>query len=110
MASIVERNGKYAVVVNYRDEKGKRKQKWVTFDTKKEAKEYQSRMAYAAAAGLPVLFSSSHTVDELWDEYVKNYGLGKWSYSHFDSSKRMYDLYVSPYIGKVNLKTSLHGS
>ena len=27
MASIVERNGKYAVVVNYRDEKGKRKQK-----------------------------------------------------------------------------------
>ena len=36
MASIIKRNNKYCVVVNYTDMKGKRKQKWESFDTKKE--------------------------------------------------------------------------
>ena len=38
MASIKERNGKYCVIYNYVNPKGKRKQKWETFSTKAEAK------------------------------------------------------------------------
>lgn len=104
MASIIKRGDKYAVVVNYTDEKGNRKQKWTTFVTKKEAKEYAARMDYAAGAGIPILFSGAKTVDELWDEYVRNYGLEKWSYSHFDAAKRLYDNYVAKYIGRMKLK------
>ena len=34
MASIKERNGKYCVIYNYVNPKGKRKQKWETYTTK----------------------------------------------------------------------------
>ena len=37
MASIHKRNGKYAVMYNYVDENGKRKQKWESFKTQAEA-------------------------------------------------------------------------
>ena len=38
MASIRERKGKFNVIYNYKDDSGKRKQKWETYDTKNEAK------------------------------------------------------------------------
>ena len=38
MASIVKRRNKYCVVYKYKDEKGKEKQRWESFDTKREAK------------------------------------------------------------------------
>ena len=47
MASLVERNGKYSVVINYTDPTGKRRQKWETFDTRKEAKEYKKKVEQA---------------------------------------------------------------
>ena len=34
MASIRERNGKFNVIYNYKDDSGKRRQKWETYDTK----------------------------------------------------------------------------
>lgn len=33
MASIVKRKNRYAVVYNYKDDKGNTRQKWETFDT-----------------------------------------------------------------------------
>ena len=104
MASIIKRNGKYAVVINYTDEKGKRKQKWATFETKKEAKEYKTRVELAAFSGAPLVFPASKTVDELMDEYIKNYGAEKWSFNYFDRVKRMREHYISPYIGTMKLK------
>ena len=38
MASIRERNGKFNVIYSYTNEKGERKQKWETYETKAEAK------------------------------------------------------------------------
>ena len=35
MASIRERNGKFNVIYSYTNEKGERKQKWETYETKK---------------------------------------------------------------------------
>ena len=38
MASIQKRNKKYAVVYTYEDGEGKKRQKWESFDSFKEAK------------------------------------------------------------------------
>ena len=38
MASVRERNGKFNVIYSYTNEKGERKQKWETYETKAEAK------------------------------------------------------------------------
>ena len=40
MASIVERNHKFKVVYYYKNDAGKRIQKWETYDTKAEAVSY----------------------------------------------------------------------
>ena len=56
MASIRERNGKFNVIYSYTNEKGERKQKWETYETKAEAKrrkkeiEYKKEMGYSTAA------------------------------------------------------------
>ena len=42
MASIRERNGKFNVIYSYTNEKGERKQKWETYETKAEAKRRKS--------------------------------------------------------------------
>ena len=50
--SIRERNGKFNVIYSYTNEKGERKQKWETYETKAEAKrrkkeiEYKKKMKY----------------------------------------------------------------
>jgi len=36
MASIRERNGKFNVIYSYTNEKGERKQKWETYETKEK--------------------------------------------------------------------------
>ena len=46
MASIKERNGKYCVIYNYVNPKGKRKQKWETYTTKAEAKARKAEIEY----------------------------------------------------------------
>ncbi len=43
MASIRERNGKFNVIYNYKDDSGKRRQKWETYDTKAEAKKRKEK-------------------------------------------------------------------
>ena len=43
MASIRERKGKFNVIYNYKDDSGKRKQKWETYDTKSRGKEEEKR-------------------------------------------------------------------
>ena len=39
MASIRERNGKFNVIYSYTNEKGERKQKWETYETKGRSQE-----------------------------------------------------------------------
>ena len=104
MASLVERNGKYSVVINYTDPTGKRRQKWETFETKKEAKEYKKKVEQAQSVGLPVVIPAATTVEELMREFVDNYGREKWSYSNYDGNIRMIRNYILPYIGKMKIK------
>ena len=44
MASIRERNGKFAVIYTYKDSEGNKRQKWETYPTKAEAKKRQKEM------------------------------------------------------------------
>ena len=46
MASIRERNGKFNVIYSYTNEKGERKQKWETYETKAEAKRRKKEIEY----------------------------------------------------------------
>ncbi|MBQ6147943.1 MAG: site-specific integrase [Oscillospiraceae bacterium] len=104
MASIINRNGKYAVVFNYTDQDGKRRQKWETFTTKKEAQAYKAKMEYAQAAGMQMFVPSAKTVDDLMAEYISQYGKQSWSHSYYDKAQSLVKHYVSPYIGKMRLK------
>ena len=62
MASIRERNGKFNVIYSYTNEKGERKQKWETYETKAEAKrrkkeiEYKRRLENSHSQSAKLLF------------------------------------------------------
>lgn len=103
MASIIERRGKFCVVVNYTDQKGKRRQKWSTFDTKKEAQVYAAKMEYSKAAGLSVFLPTSKTVEDLMKDFVENYGRDKWSHSNYQRCVSIIRNYINPHIGKMKL-------
>jgi len=104
MASIVEKRGKYSVVVDYKDKDGKRRQKWESFDTKKEAEAYKAKIEYSKAVGLPTVLPNAGTVEELLKEFVETYGKEKWSYSNYASNESRIRNYIIPYIGKMKLK------
>ena len=104
MASIVEKRGKYSVVVDYKDKDGKRRQKWESFDTKKEAEAYKAKIEYSKSVGLPTVMPNAETVEELMKEFVETYGREKWSYSNYASNISRIRNYILPYIGKMKLK------
>ena len=51
MASIRERNGKFNVIYSYTNDKGERKQKWETYETKAEAKRRKKEIEYKQSLG-----------------------------------------------------------
>ena len=104
MASIIKRNGKYSVVLNYTDADGKRRQKWETFPTKKEAQAYKAKLEYSQAAGIQAFVPSAKSVDELLEEYIKNYGTQNWSHGYYYKAQSLIKHYVSPFIGKMKIK------
>ena len=69
MASIRERNGKFNVIYSYTNEKGERKQKWETYETKAEAKRRKKENEYKKEMGSFVV-RKCKTLDELITEYV----------------------------------------
>ena len=73
MASIRERNGKFNVIYSYTNEKGERKQKWETYETKAEAKRRKKEIEYKQSLGTFVV-SKCTRVKELVREYVRIYG------------------------------------
>ena len=63
MASIRERNGKFNVIYNYKDDSGKRKQKWETYDTKAEAKKRKREIEYKQEMGSLVVRKCNTLLD-----------------------------------------------
>ena len=81
MASIRERNGKFNVIYSYTNEKGERKQKWETYETKAEAKRRKKEIEYKKEMGSFVV-RKCKTLDELITEYVALYGKENWRFLH----------------------------
>ena len=83
MASIRERNGKFNVIYSYTNEKGERKQKWETYETKAEAKRRKKEIEYKKEMGSFVV-RKCKTLDELITEYVALYGKENWALSTYE--------------------------
>ena len=76
MASIRERNGKFNVIYSYTNEKGERKQKWETYETK--AERYSSTLTEVPGVGpktakaLMAQFKSVGAVKEATPDQLEN--------------------------------------
>lgn len=102
MASIVERNNKFSVVYYYDNEKGERKQKWETYDTRPEARRRKKEIDYKQEKGEFVVPKCT-CLAELLDEYVFLYGRRNWAMSTYQAKTGLIKNYIRPMIGSVKL-------
>ena len=102
MASIKERNGKYCVIYNYVNPKGKRKQKWETYTTKAEAKARKAEIEYKETNGTFIVPQCT-CLKELLTEYVNLYGKDKWALSTYSRNCGLIENYIEPLIGDLKL-------
>jgi len=103
MASIQKRHGKYCVITSYKDDNGKYRQKWETYDTKREAEKRKKEIEYRQAEGT-FKVPKCTTLQELLDEYVGLYGKENWSLSTYDSNTALIRNYIIPLIGDTDLQ------
>ena len=102
MASIRERNGKFAVIYNYKDAEGKKRQKWETYSTRAEAKKRQKEIEYRQEMGVFTV-PKCKTIKNLMDEYVPLYGKEHWALSHYAKNMSLINNYIVPLIGDTKL-------
>lgn len=102
MASIVKRKNRYAVVYNYKDDKGNTRQKWETFETNAEARKRKIKIEYEQQTGTFVVPTAT-TVAELLEEYTSVYGVSTWAMSTYDSKRGLIFNYINPLIGDMKL-------
>lgn len=102
MASIRERNGKFAVIYNYKDSEGKKRQKWETFPTKAEAKKRKKEIEYRQEMGAFTV-PKCKTVKDLMEEYIPLYGKEHWALSHYAKNMSLINNYIVPLIGDTKL-------
>lgn len=103
MASIQKRNKKYAVVYTYEDNKGKKRQKWESFDTYNEARVRKSEIENKMDKKI-FIPPSSQTLNEFLDLFIDLYGVKKWSMSTYEKNTRDFDNYVRPVLGNLSLQ------
>ena len=123
MATIKQRKSTFSVIYWYLDNTGKRKQKWDTLETRKEAKQrkafveyYQEKYGYVL---VPLEEQFARQIEdskkelEVVDEeitlrdflkiFVNLYGTSKWSPSTFSSKVSSIENYINPIIGDWKL-------
>lgn len=103
MAAIITRGNKFHVVITYRDEQGKRHQKWEAFDTMADAKKRKIEIEYQQQTS-SFTVPDCKTLDELLTEYVSLYGKTKWSISAFTANTGLIRNYISPLLGELKLR------
>ena len=103
MATINKRNGKYCVIYYYVDTKGKKRQKWETFDSISEAKARKS-IVEAEKAKRSFIPPNTDTVESFLDTFIELYGYQNWSVSTLTRNRSTIKYYILPYIGKKKLQ------
>ncbi len=102
MASITKKNNKFYVIYRYYDHKGKRKQKWEPYKTRKEAEKRKKEVEYLENKGT-FHVPNCTTLGEFLNEYVNIYGKAKWSASTYTGNTALIHNYIVPFIGKTKL-------
>lgn len=102
MASIVKRKNKYAVVYNYIDENGNKRQKWESFNTNAEAKKRKTQIEYEKDNGT-LIIPQAKTIKELLEEYVSIYGVNTWAMSTYEARRSLISNYINPIIGDMQI-------
>lgn len=123
MASITKRKSKFAVVYWYVDESDTRKQKWETYETKKEARARKAFIEFYQQTHSLVIVplseqyalerenaqkelenpNSDITLREFLENFVNIYGVSKWSANTFSSKQSSINNYINPIIGDWKL-------
>lgn len=104
MAAIVKRGKKYAVVYNYTDENGVKRQKWESnFNTKKEAQKRLNETQHEMDLGTFIL-PSTMKVEQFLKEFVEMYGTRKWGLSMYASNTGLIRNYINPILGDLNVQ------
>lgn len=100
MASIQKRGKKYAVVYNYEDSDGTKRQKWETFDKKKDAQVRKASIETSQNNGT-FIAPSVTTVSAFLEDFVELYGKKKWGLSVYGSNTALIRNYINPLIGDL---------
>ena len=103
MASIVKRGKHFAVVYNYINDQGLKKQKWETYKTLTEAKRRKREVEFKQDIGTFII-PQCKNVNDLLNEYINLYGKNNWAISTYNSNIRLLDNYVRPTLGDMKLE------
>lgn len=100
MATIVKRKKKYAVVYNFIEDSGEKKQKWETWNTYKDALKRKAQVENDLLDGT-FIAPSNQTVEGFLYDFVSLYGEQNWGVSTYDSNVGLIGNYINPAIGKM---------
>lgn len=103
MASIKKRGDSYTVIYDFKDAKGRRRQKWESFPSKEEAVKYKKQIEYQKTRN-QLLTPSDQTVEEFLLSWSALYGKSKWSFSMYTSSMALIRNHIIPEIGDIKMQ------
>lgn len=103
MASIVRRRNSFSVVY-YTTAEGQRKQKWEAYHSLEEAQRRRDLLKIYEDQRRLFKYSKVETVEQLMYEYIRLYGLSRWSLSTYQGNYGIIQNYIIPNIGTMRLR------
>lgn len=103
MASIIKRGKSFAVVYEYKDTEGTKRQKWETFPTKREAAVRKAEVENQQNKGT-FIPPANTTVQEFLVDFVEMYGSKRWGLSVYEANTGLIRNYINPILGEYNVQ------
>lgn len=103
MASIIKRGKSFAVVYEYKDTEGTKRQKWETFPTKREASARKAEVENQQNKGT-FIPPATTTVQEFLVDFVEMYGSKRWGLSVYEANTGLIRNYINPILGEYNVQ------
>lgn len=103
MASIIKRGKSFAVVYEYKDAEGTKRQKWETFPTKREATVRKAEVENQQNKGT-FIPPATTTVQEFLVDFVEMYGSKRWGLSVYEANTGLINNYINPILGECNVQ------
>ena len=103
MATVRKRKDKYVVIYDYINEKGVRKQKWETCESKAEASRRAKEIEYEKLHASFVT-PNNQTVAEFLAMWAPIQAQQRWQYKTYMSNMQMIEQHIIPMIGKIEVQ------